>query len=196
MRLVVNAPAFSPPRDAGALRIQAILGPEFTVIEFVDSTHTAAEAAAAISCDPRQVAKSLIFTTRKRGRAVLAAASGGNRVDTKRITEFAGERVRAADAEFIRSHCGFEPGGVSPVGRNSKPMAILNTDLQAYPAGHGEGQQGHACLRSTAGRSGMLQAGFKTKSLSLPATMLRVGTALRSILPEIVAARSAYQRSS
>ena len=121
-----------PLRNPDALRIQDILGGDFKVIEFEDSTHTAAEAAAAIGCDARQIAKSLVFRTRKSGQCALVVASGGNRVDTKRIADICGERVRAADADYIREHTGFAPGGVSPVGFRTKPRAILDADLQAF----------------------------------------------------------------
>ena len=126
------AQTLSAPRHPQAQRIQSVLGPGFTVLEFADSTHTAADAAAAIGCDVKQIAKSLIFTTRKSARAVLVVASGANRVDTKRIAEIVGERVRAADAQFIREQCGFEPGGVSPVGFPQRPFALLDADLQSF----------------------------------------------------------------
>lgn len=115
-----------------ASRIQAVLGPAFAVIEFADSTHTATEAAAAIGCTVGQIAKSLVFTTRKSNMCVLVVASGANRVDTKRIAQIAGERVRAADADYIREQTGFAPGGVSPVGFKTQPLAILDADLLAF----------------------------------------------------------------
>ena len=128
----VAARRISPLRDPEAMRIQAILGAEFEVVEFEDSTHTAQDAAIAVGCDVRQIAKSLIFTTRKSGQCVLVVASGANRVDTKRIASICGERVRAADADYIREHTGFKPGGVSPVGFTTRPRAILDSDLQAF----------------------------------------------------------------
>jgi Cys-tRNA(Pro) deacylase len=120
------------PQHPEAIRIQSLLGASFEVVEFADSTHTAAEAADAIGCDVGQIAKSLVFATRKTGRCVLVVASGANRVDTKKIADIAGERVRAADADYIRDVTGFVPGGVSPVGFRSKPLAILDADLQQF----------------------------------------------------------------
>ncbi len=120
------------PRHPEALRIQSVLGASFEVVEFEGSTHTAADAAAAIGCDVGQIAKSLVFATRKSGRCVLVVASGANRVDTKKIADIAGERVRAADADYIRDVTGFVPGGVSPVGFKTKPLAILDADLQTF----------------------------------------------------------------
>lgn len=130
--MTVNAsPALS---NREAQRIQALLGETFKVIEFADSTHTSAEAAAAVGCELRHIAKSLVFATRKTGRCVLVVASGANRVDTKAIADIAGERVRAADADYIATRTGFMPGGVSPVGFKAPPdLVILDADLQPLP---------------------------------------------------------------
>ena len=50
-----------PASSEGAMRIQAILGDGFRVLEFEESTHSSAEAAAAIGCDVAQIAKSMMF---------------------------------------------------------------------------------------------------------------------------------------
>lgn len=120
--------------DPEALRIQALLGPEYQVVEFETSTHTAAEAAQAVGCDLGQIAKSLVFVTRKSGQGVLVIASGAHRVDTRKIAALAGERVRAADADYIRDVCGFEPGGVSPVGHRIALLTLLDASLEKYDA--------------------------------------------------------------
>lgn len=122
-----------PASHPEALRLQAVLGPDFVVVEFEQSTHTAADAAAAVGCDVAQIAKSLVFATRKSNQPVLVVASGAHRVDTKKIAAIAGERVRAADADFIRNVCGFEPGGVSPAGHRTKPLTILDAALARWP---------------------------------------------------------------
>lgn len=120
------------PSHPQALRIQALLGSEFKVVEFEESTHTSADAAAAIGCVLAQIAKTLVFATRKSARCVIVIASGANRVDTKKIAEIAGERVRAADADFILAQTGFEPGGVSPVGLAHEAMMLLDSDLRSF----------------------------------------------------------------
>ena len=68
-----------------ALKVQALLGEDFQVLEFDASTRTAADAAAAIGCTVGRIAKSLIFSAKASGRPVLAIASGSVRVDEKRL---------------------------------------------------------------------------------------------------------------
>lgn len=122
----------APPQHPQALRIQGLLGPDYAVVEFAGSTHTAGEAAERVGCEIGAIAKSLVFAGRKSGRCVLAIVSGANRVDTKRIAGILGERVRAADADYIRETLGFEPGGVSPVGFAGAPLVLLDADLQGF----------------------------------------------------------------
>ena len=67
------------------------LGLTLQVVELPASTHSAAEAAAAIGCTVGQIAKSLIFKTKVSDRPVLVIASGVNRVDEKMITAALGD---------------------------------------------------------------------------------------------------------
>ena len=130
--LAAPARRLPQPVHPEAQRIQALLGPAFEVIEFAESTHTSAEAATAIGCNVAQIAKSLVFATRQTRRCVLVIASGANRVDTKRIADIAGERVRAADPDFVASETGFIAGGVSPVGLRKSALTILDSDLASF----------------------------------------------------------------
>jgi prolyl-tRNA editing enzyme YbaK/EbsC (Cys-tRNA(Pro) deacylase) len=120
-----------PASNEGALRIQAILGDAFQVVEFEDSTHSSAEAAAAIGCDVAQIAKSMVFRAAD-GRSVLIVTSGANRVDEKKVSALLGQKIKRADAEFVLLHTGVAPGGVAPVGHPTPPITLLDRDLQAF----------------------------------------------------------------
>ena len=104
---------------------------------FPSSTRTAADAADAIGCSVGQIAKSLVFKTRRDGRAVLVIASGPNRVDeaglSARLAEpLAGDSLGRADADFVREKTGFAIGGVPPVGHATPLLTIIDTDLGAH----------------------------------------------------------------
>ena len=110
-------PAESP---SGALKVQAVLGERFEVLEFDASTRTAADAAAAIGPSRSwPIAKSLIFRGATSGRAVLIIASGVDRVDEKKAAATIGEPIARADADFVREATGFAIGGVPPVGHET-----------------------------------------------------------------------------
>ena len=112
-----------------ALKVQAVLGERFEVLEFDAGTRTAADAAAAIGCTVAEIAKSLLFRARASGRPVLVVASGVNRVDEKKVAAVIGEKIARADADFVREQTGFAIGGVPPVGHAVAPLTLIDEDL-------------------------------------------------------------------
>lgn len=109
------------------------LGYKYTVIEHAESTRTAQEAADRAGCELGQIVKSLIFQGKTSGKPILVLTSGANRVDEKRISEYAGESIKRADVDFVRSVTGFAIGGVPPIGHNKTMETYLDEDLQQYP---------------------------------------------------------------
>jgi prolyl-tRNA editing enzyme YbaK/EbsC (Cys-tRNA(Pro) deacylase) len=121
--------------SSSAQKIQDLLdslGYSYAVIEHAESTRTAQEAADRAGCELGQIVKSLIFQGKTSGKPILVLTSGANRVDEKRVSQHAGEPIRRADAEFVRSVTGFAIGGVPPIGHNEKMETYLDEDLQQY----------------------------------------------------------------
>lgn len=120
-----------PATSDGAMRIQRVLGETFRVLEFEQSTHSSAEAAAAIGCDVAQIAKSMLFRAAD-GRPVLVIASGSNRVDEKKVASLLGQKITRADPDFVLDRTGFAVGGVPPVGHATAPVTFVDRDLGSY----------------------------------------------------------------
>jgi len=119
---------------ASAQRVQDVLrerGVEAQVRELPASTRTAVEAAAAIGCAVEEIAKSLVFRRLADSAPLLVIASGGNRVDERRLAELAGGPVVKADAEFVRERVGYAIGGVPPVGHREPLATLIDEDLLA-----------------------------------------------------------------
>ena len=115
-----------------AQRVQDALrgmGFAYEVIEFAQTTRTAAEAAAAVGCTVGQIAKSLVFKTRHGGRPLLVIASGANRVNEKAMRAIVGEPIEKPDADFVRQQTGFVIGGVPPLGHAAPLTIFINEDL-------------------------------------------------------------------
>jgi prolyl-tRNA editing enzyme YbaK/EbsC (Cys-tRNA(Pro) deacylase) len=108
------------------------LGYNYTIIEHAESTRTAQEAAERAGCELGQIVKSLIFKGKVSGKPILVLTSGANRVDEKRISEYAGEAISRADADFVRSVTGFAIGGVPPIGHIQKMETWLDEDFLQY----------------------------------------------------------------
>jgi len=119
-----------PATAKTALRVQALLGPEYQVLEFEQSTRSAADAAAAIGCPVAAIAKSLVFRAAD-GSPVLVIASGANRVDESKVSAPLGQPIGRADADFVREHTGYAIGGVAPVGHPRPLTIVLDEDLLA-----------------------------------------------------------------
>jgi prolyl-tRNA editing enzyme YbaK/EbsC (Cys-tRNA(Pro) deacylase) len=101
----------SVDRVAAAL---AALGATSAPVLLPDSARTAAEAAAALSCEVGAIANSLVFDAA--GTPVLVLTSGAHRVDTALVADRLGlPALRRASPEFVRTHTGQAIGGVSPV---------------------------------------------------------------------------------
>jgi prolyl-tRNA editing enzyme YbaK/EbsC (Cys-tRNA(Pro) deacylase) len=108
------------------------LGLPCQVVELPASTRTAQEAAQAIGCTVGQIVKSLVFRGTRTGKPILVLASGVNRVNEKRLSEWAGEPIGKADADFVRRHTGFAIGGVPPVGYPVPVETYIDEDLLQY----------------------------------------------------------------
>jgi prolyl-tRNA editing enzyme YbaK/EbsC (Cys-tRNA(Pro) deacylase) len=121
-----------PASSEGAMRIQAILGDAFRVLEFEQSTRSSAEAAAAIGCEVAQIAKSMLFRTAD-GRPVLVVTSGSNRVDEKKVAALLGRKIKRAEPDFVLTHTGAAVGGVPPVGHTSTPKTFSGSRFGGSP---------------------------------------------------------------
>ena len=108
------------------------LGYDYTVIEHSESTRTAQEAADRAGCELGQIVKSLIFKGKDSGKPILVLTSGANRVDEKRISEYAREPIGRADADFVRATTGFAIGGVPPFGHIQKMETYVDEDFLQY----------------------------------------------------------------
>ena len=108
------------------------LGFDCSVIEFVESTRTSAEAAARVGCTLGQIAKSLVFRGQVTRQALLVITSGSNRVDEAKVGQYFGEPIGRADADFVRAATGFAIGGVPPFGHSQPIETFIDEDLLQY----------------------------------------------------------------
>ena len=95
---------------------------------------TASDAATAVGCEVDQIAKSIIFRGEEDGQAILFLTAGGNKVDTNKATDLAGEPLGKADAALIRAQTGFAIGGVAPIGHLNPIRAFLDPRLTEFPS--------------------------------------------------------------
>jgi Cys-tRNA(Pro) deacylase len=109
------------------------LGLPGRVIEFNGSTHTAADAAAAVGCELGQIVKTLFFMAD--GRPTIALVAGDRQVDTGKLAELVGigrKKLKMGSPEEVLSATGFPVGGVSPVGLATPCDVVVDTTLNRF----------------------------------------------------------------
>ena len=124
-------PAIQRVLDAAARK-----GVTLQVTNFSESTHTAAEAAAAVGAELGQIVKSLVFVVSSDDgpEPLLCLVSGPNRVDLARLAAVTGESdLRRASAREAHDLTGFTIGGIPPIGHLRPTRVIMDPDLGRYP---------------------------------------------------------------
>jgi prolyl-tRNA editing enzyme YbaK/EbsC (Cys-tRNA(Pro) deacylase) len=126
----LDHPAIRRVTDAAARK-----GVTIEVKVFNESTHTAAEAAAAVGADLGQIVKSLVFVTDgvEGPEPIVALVSGPNRVDLARLAAVTGASdVRRATAREANELTGFSIGGIPPIGHTRPTRVVMDPDLGRY----------------------------------------------------------------
>lgn len=120
-----------------AVRVQEILTQSeipLEIVKFETTTRTADQAAQTIGCDVAQILKSLVFIKKPSMELFLIAASGKNRVNTKTLKQYFGEKITPADPQDVFEKTGYMVGGVPPIGHKEKLLTIIDSDLFEYDA--------------------------------------------------------------
>lgn len=124
-------PSIQRVRDAAARK-----GVDLDVRVFDESTHTAADAAAALDAELGQIVKSLVFVAPNDDgqlEPLVCLVSGPNRVDLARLAAVAGAQdIRRATAREAQELTGFVIGGIPPIGHTGPIRTIMDPDLGRF----------------------------------------------------------------
>lgn len=131
-------------RAAAVADVLARLGVHGRVRELDASTHTAAEAAAALGCPVAAIAKTLVLVVDLPERvapealspaeALLAVVSGRHRVDLARLAADLGVGLlRTAGPEEAKALTAQPIGGIAPVGHPERLRTVVDRALSEHP---------------------------------------------------------------
>ena len=104
-------------------------GIEIEILNLEVSTKTSQEAADAVNCDIKQIAKSIVFFESIQKKLVQIFVSGPNRVNLKSFENQTNLTIEKADADYVRERTGFAIGGVAPLGHKNKPLYFFDNTL-------------------------------------------------------------------
>jgi len=105
--------------------------PRLQIIELEQNTSTAALAAQALGLEVGQIAKSILFKTKK-NEYLMVVSAGDVKLDSKAIKERVGQRVRMANPDEVLSVTGFSIGGVCPFALATELPVFLDESLLRY----------------------------------------------------------------
>ena len=112
------------------------LGLDVEVTTLERPTRTVQEAASAVGCQEKEIAKSIVFVCD--GDPILVLASGAHRIDQDKVADILDcAEVRQATPDEVRVATGFSVGGVAPFGHDL-PVIVDETLLahdQIWAAG-------------------------------------------------------------
>ena len=114
-------------------RVQAYLDhfdPQLKAMEFKEDTSTSELAAEALGVEVGQIAKSLVYKSRR--GFLLIVSAGDVRMDSKLIRKLAGGRVRMATPEETLEATGYPVGGVCPFDLSTPVSVYLDESLKRF----------------------------------------------------------------
>ncbi|MFN8158053.1 MAG: YbaK/EbsC family protein [Candidatus Nanopelagicales bacterium] len=136
------------PNAANVARALAGLGVAGQVRELDDRAATAVAAAELLGIEVGAVANSLVFDAD--GEPLLVMTSGAHRADTTKLASIVdANRVRRADADFVRAATGQPIGGVAPVGHPKPLRTVVDVDLARYDVVWAAGGHPHYVFPTT-----------------------------------------------
>lgn len=111
------------------------------VIVTRQSSATVEEAARALGCEPKQIAKTMSFLVEE--KPVLVVTAGDARIDNKKFKNHFHQKAKMIPADQVEALVGHAPGGVCPFAVPASVTTYLDISLQrfarVYPAA-GSGQ--------------------------------------------------------
>jgi prolyl-tRNA editing enzyme YbaK/EbsC (Cys-tRNA(Pro) deacylase) len=124
-----------PPAELASLnRFAGFVEANEILAEIIDcgrSTLTVAYAAEAVSCDPDQILKTLLFHD-GRGRFVIAIAAGLSRIDIASLLKVSGlESARLASPGLVLEQLGYPAGGVPPIDLPARVPVFIDCNAAA-----------------------------------------------------------------
>lgn len=124
-------------------------GEGIEVLEFVEPTPNAVEAAKAVGCSVGEIAKSVLFIVG--GNPVLVVTSGDVKVRNPKLKEVTGltGKVRLPSAEEVVQHTGYAPGGVCPFLLPESLSVLVDSSMRRFPRVYAAAGNAHSAVPIT-----------------------------------------------
>lgn len=115
------------------------------VMVFERSSATVEEAAKAVGCEPKQIAKTMSFL-QKEGPALIVAA-GDARVDNKKYKAEFCQKAKMIPGDQVETYIGHAPGGVCPFEVKPEVTVYLDISLKRFACVYPAAGSGHSAVK-------------------------------------------------
>ena len=112
---------------------------------FEKSSATVEEAALAVGCEPKQIAKTMSFL-QKEGPALIVAA-GDVRVDNKKYKAEFHQKAKMIPGDQVEEQIGHAPGGVCPFAVKPEVKVYLDLSLKRFETVYPAAGSGHSAVK-------------------------------------------------
>lgn len=114
------------------------------VIALEKSSATVDEAAEAIGCLPKQIAKTMSFLVDE--KPILVVTAGDAKVDNKKYKSAFHQKAKMIPGELVEQYIGHAPGGVCPFAVNPNVTVYLDVSLKRFERVYPAGGNGHSAV--------------------------------------------------
>ncbi|MCD8336579.1 MAG: YbaK/EbsC family protein [Lachnospiraceae bacterium] len=113
------------------------------------SSATVEEAANAIGCEPKQIAKTMsLFLEEK---PILIVTAGDARIDNRKYKNTFHQKAKMIPAEQVENTVGHAPGGVCPFAVNPEVTVYLDVSLKRFAFVYPAAGSGHSAVKLSLG---------------------------------------------
>lgn len=114
------------------------------VLSLEKSSATVDEAAEAIGCQPRQIAKTMSFFVDD--KPILIVLAGDAKIDNQKYKGTFHQKAKMIPGEQVESAVGHAPGGVCPFAINDGVTVYLDASLKRFERVYPAGGDGHSAV--------------------------------------------------
>ena len=117
------------------------------VIALEQSSATVEEAAEAIGCEPKQIAKTMSFFLEN--KPILIVTAGDAKIDNKKYKETFHQKAKMIPGDQVEDSIGHAPGGVCPFAIKPEVTVYLDVSLKRFEIVYPAAGSGHSAVKLT-----------------------------------------------
>lgn len=114
------------------------------VMKFERSSATVEEAAKAVGCEPKKIAKTMSFL--QGDKPVLIVTAGDVKIDNKKYKEVFHQKAKMIPGDSVEGYIGHAPGGVCPFAILPGVPVYLDVSLKRFEKVYPAGGSGHSAV--------------------------------------------------